>query len=103
MPTQCDRKNNIHVYVTDILKLCVQNRVIDRVGMNWPVKLDVEDLKHVSEILAPINPPATEPLDAEKKSRFLSDNQIEENWFVFVIQARSIDFESGGPDSSKKY
>lgn len=70
--------------------------------MNWPVKLDVEDLKHVSEILAPINPPATEPLDAEKKSRFLSDNQIEENWFVFVIQARSIDFESGGPDSSKK-
>lgn len=73
------------MYVTDILKLCVPNRIIDTVGMNRLVTLGVEDQKHVSDILAPIPPPPTESLDAEKKSRFLSDSQIQENWFVFVI------------------
>lgn len=73
------------MYVTDFLKLCVQNRIIDPVGMNRLVTLGVEDPNYVSEILAPIPPPPTEYLDAEKKSRFLSDSQIQENWFVFVI------------------
>lgn len=78
------RQEKQYLYVTDILRLCVQNRIIDPVGMNRPVTLDVEDPRLVSETLAPV-PPPTASLVAEKKSRFLSESQIQENWFVFII------------------
>lgn len=70
------RQEKQYPYVTDILKLCVQNRITDPVGMNRPVTLDVEDPRLVSETLAP---PPTASLVAEKKSRFLSESQIQEN------------------------
>lgn len=72
------RQEKQYLYVTDILRLCVQNRIIDPVGMNRPVTLDVEDPRLVSETLAPV-PPPTASLVAKKKSRFLSESQIQEN------------------------
>lgn len=60
------RQEKQYPYVTDILKLCVQNRIIDPVGMNRPVTLDVEDPRLVSETLAPVPPPPTASLVAEK-------------------------------------
>lgn len=73
------RQEKQYPYVADILKLCVQNRIIDPVGMNRPVTLSVGDPRLVSETLAPVPPPPTASLVAEKKSRFLSESQIQEN------------------------
>lgn len=66
------RQKKQYPYVDDILKLCVQNRIINPVGMNRPVTLGVEDPTLVSETLAPVPPPPTASLVAEKKSRFLA-------------------------------
>ncbi|XP_061167182.1 uncharacterized protein LOC133176022 [Saccostrea echinata] len=68
------REEKQYPYATDIMKLCLQNRIFDPVGMNKPVVLDVEDPRRVSETLAPVAPPPTESLVAEKKSRFLHES-----------------------------
>lgn len=73
------RQAKQYPYVADILKLCLQNRIIDPVGKNRPVTLGEEDPRLVSETLAPVPLPPTASLVAEKKSRFLSESQIQEN------------------------
>lgn len=78
------RQEKQYPYVSDIKKMCVQNRIIDPVGMNRSVTLDVEDRRLVSETLTLVPPPPTASLVA-KKSRFLSESQNQDNWFVFVI------------------
>lgn len=73
------RQEKQYPYVSDIQKMCVQNRIIDPVGMNRPVTLDEEDRRLVSETLAPVPSLPTASLVAEKKSKFLSESQNQEN------------------------
>lgn len=52
------------------MKACLENRLLDGIGMNQPSVLSVEDPRRVSSVLAPVPPPPTAELVAEKKSRF---------------------------------
>ena len=68
-------------YAADIMRMCVQNRIFDPVGMNRPVVLDADDPRRISQTLAPVAPPPTACLVAEKKSRVSSEgtSQSQEN------------------------
>ena len=57
------------------MRTCLENRLLDGLGMNQPVVLSAEDPRRVSSVLTPVPPPPTAELVAGKKSRF-SDFQI---------------------------
>ncbi|XP_052694407.1 uncharacterized protein LOC128172674 [Crassostrea angulata] len=57
-------------YSEKLMKACLENRLLDGIGMNQPSVLSVEDPRRVSSVLAPVPPPPTAELVAEKKSRF---------------------------------
>lgn len=52
------------------MKVCLENRLLHEIGMNQTSVLSVEDPRRVSSVLAPVPPPPTAELVAEKKYRF---------------------------------
>lgn len=52
------------------MRKCLENRLLDGIGMNRPVILEADDPRRISAVLAPIPPPPTSELVTEKKSRF---------------------------------
>ncbi|CAG2224390.1 unnamed protein product [Mytilus edulis] len=64
------REDKDYHHVPTIIKIIVENRLQDHVGMNRKVLLDVNDPRRVSAVLAPTLPPSTADLVAQKISRF---------------------------------
>lgn len=52
------------------MKPCLENRLLDGIVMNQLSVLSAEDPRRLSSVLAPVPPPHTAELVAEKKSPF---------------------------------
>jgi len=56
------------------MKTIVRNRINDPMGMNRKVVLGQDDPRRLLSVLAPIQPPPTADMVAEKISRFSRDD-----------------------------
>lgn len=54
-------------YIEDLMILCIENRLLDGIGMNKQVVLEANDPGRVTAVLAPIPPPPTSQLVVKKK------------------------------------
>lgn len=61
------------------MKVCLENRLLHEIGMNQTSVLSVEDPRRVSSVLAPVPPPPTAELVAEKKYHF-SESRLLTKW-----------------------
>lgn len=53
------------------MRNCLENRLLDGIGMNKLVVPEADDPRRISAVLAPIPPPPTSQLVVEKRSRFV--------------------------------
>lgn len=70
-------------YISDLLRQILMKRLADEIGMNRNVILEASDPRRLSATIAPIPPPPTQDLMAEKISRFNRedlDKTIDYDW-----------------------
>lgn len=70
-------------YISDLLRQILMKRLSDDIGMNRNVILEASDPRRLSATIAPIPPPPTQDLMAEKISRFNRedpDKTIDYDW-----------------------
>lgn len=49
------------------MRFCIENRLLDGIGMNKQVVLEANDPRRVTAVLAPIPPPPTSQFVVKKK------------------------------------
>jgi hypothetical protein len=57
-------------YIQEVLVKALMNRLNDTKGMYRKVTLDPTDVQLISKTIAPVEPPSTQQLVQEKKSRY---------------------------------
>lgn len=70
-------------YISDLLRQILMKRLSDDIGMNRNVILEASDPRRLSATIAPIPPPPSQDLMAEKISRFNRedpDKTIDYDW-----------------------
>ena len=59
------------------MRTCLENRLLDGIGMNRAVVLEADDPRKISAVLAPIPPPTTSQLVTRKNQDSLKISVIE--------------------------
>jgi hypothetical protein len=61
------KSEKTYPYCDTLKQVCLKNRLLDGIGMNQPAVLDAEDPRRIFSVFAPVQPPLTGDLVAEKK------------------------------------